>query len=103
MNHTAATDPVIPGKSGPKFFGIPFGDFGLFATLLLSLSLGFLAFFAVTFVSIFGILIFNGVTHHTVDLSSSYKFIALPAGAFVLILSLFVLGGAWLRRRLTGR
>ena len=88
---------------GPRFFGIPYGDFGLFATLLISLALGFMTFFAVTFVSIFGILIFNATTHHAVDLSHAYKYIALPAGCFVLGLSLVILGSVWLRRRLTGR
>ena len=38
-----------------RFFGIPFGDFGLFATILLSFSLGFLAFFATCFLAIFGV------------------------------------------------
>ncbi len=88
---------------GPRVFGIPFGDFGLFASLLISLSLGFMTFFAMTFLSIFGILLYNSTTHATVDLAFSYKFIAFPAGLIVLAVSLSTLGTVWLRRRVLGK
>ena len=85
-----------------RIFGIQFGDYGLFATLLLSFSLGFMAFFATCFVAIFGILIYNGVGHHTVNFADSYRYIALPAGLIVLAASLVVLMGFWFRRKLSG-
>ena len=96
---------VIPSTAtrGPALFGIPFGDFGLFASLLISLSLGFLTFFAVTFLSIFGILIYNGATHRAIDLSFSYKYMGLPAGCGILLLSLSILGIVWIRRRVLGK
>jgi hypothetical protein len=84
-----------------RFFGIQFGDFGLFATILLSFSLGFLAFFATCFVAIFGILIYNSAGHH-VNFADSYRYIALPVGLAVLAISLIVLLGFWLRRKLSG-
>ena len=96
--------PLVAATSrGPRFLGIPYGDFGLFASVLISLALGFMTFFAVTFVSIFVLLIHNAVTHRVIDLSYGYKYVALPAGLVVLALSLAVLGSVWLRRKLTGR
>ena len=85
-----------------RFFGIPLGDFGLFATVLLSFSLGFLAFFATCFVAIFGILIYNSAGHHNMNFADSYRYIALPVGLAVLAVSLIVLLGFWLRRKLSG-
>lgn len=90
-------------SSGPRIFGVPYGDFGLFASVLISAALGFMTFFVVTFLSIFGILIYNGASHRAIDLSVSYKFIALPAGSVVLVIALAVLGSVWIRRRLTGK
>lgn len=83
-----------------KIFGVQFGDFGLFATLLLSFSLGFLAFFATCFFAIFGILIYNSAGHH-MNFADSYRYIALPVGLAVLAVSLIVLLGFWLRRKLS--
>ena len=102
MSHSAGTLSSTR-STGPRFFGIPYGDFGLFATLLISVAFGFMTFFAVTFVSIFSILIYNGGGHHALDLSSGYKYVALPAGCVVLAIALATLGSVWLRRRLTGR
>jgi len=83
-----------------KIFGIQLGDFGLFATLLLSVSLGFMAFFATCFAAIFGILIYNSAGHH-VNFADSYRYIALPVGLTVLAVSLILLLGLWLRRKLS--
>jgi ABC-type dipeptide/oligopeptide/nickel transport system permease subunit len=84
-----------------RIFRIPLGDFGFFASLLLSFSLGFLAFFATCFIAIFGILIYNGAGHH-VNFADSYRYIALPVGLIVLAVSFVVLLGFWLRRKLSG-
>lgn len=85
-----------------RIFGIPAGDFGLFASTLIAVALGFIAFFGVTFLSIFGLMIYNGAGHR-VTLDASYKYIGLPAGILVLVLSYALLLGIWLRRKLTGR
>lgn len=86
-----------------RFFGIPVGGFGLFASLLLSFSLGFMAFFASCFVSIFGILIYNNIGHHSLNFADSYRYVALPVGLAVLAISLIAFVGLWLRRKLSGR
>jgi len=86
-----------------RFFGIPLGNFGLFASLLLSFSLGFAAFFGATFVAIFSLLIYNQAGHHTVNYADTYKLFGLPIGLGVLTISLLFFGFLWIRRKLTGR
>ena len=91
------------GRNGFRLFGVPFGDFGLFASTLIAVALGFMAFFGVTFVSIFGLMIYNHAGGHHVTLDTAYKFIGLPAGIFVLIVSLAGMFAIWLRRKVTAR
>jgi|SRR5215472_7721186 len=79
-------------------FGVPLDNLGWFASLLMSLAAGFIAFFATTFVGIITILLYNSTTHHTVDLALSYKRGGLIAGILVLLLSLAFLGTQWVRR-----
>lgn len=90
-------------RGGIRICGVPIGDFGLLSSALIALALGFITFFGVTFLSIFGLMIYNRAGGHHVTLDTGYKFIALPAGIFVLIVSLAVLLGIWLHRKLTGR
>jgi hypothetical protein len=100
-NSGPAPDPGV-ARDSFRIFNVPIGDFGLFASALISLALGFITFFGVTFLSIFGLMIYNRGGHH-VTLDTSYKFIALPAGIFVLIVSFAALFAIWLRRKLSGR
>jgi hypothetical protein len=100
---TSASAAPVPTGAGPRIFGVPYGDFGLFASTLVSLSLGFITFFGVTFLSIFGILIVNAVTHRAIDLSHGYKYVAFPAGCVAAVLSLLTLGTVWVRRRVLGK
>ena len=94
----------IAANSGQgKVLGIPLGNFGFFSGLLLSFSAGFFAFFLTCFFAIFGILIYNSAGHHHVDYADSYRYIALPAGLIVLALSLVIIMGMWLRRKVSGR
>ena len=86
-----------------RIFGIPAGDFGLFASTLIAVALGFIAFFGVTFLSIFGLMIYNSAGHHRITLDASYKYIGLPAGILMLGVSYAMLLGIWLRRKMTGR
>jgi hypothetical protein len=99
-NHDPNHDPA---RGGITICGAPIGGFGLFSSVLIALALGFIAFFGTTFLSIFGLMIYNRAGGHHVTLDTSYKFIALPAGIFVLIVSLAGLLGIWLHRKLTGR
>ena len=91
-----------PGTNGNiRVWGVPVGDFGFFSSVLIAVALGFITFFGVTFLSIFGLMIYNRAGGHHVTLDTAYKFIALPAGVFMLIISLAALLGIWLHRKLT--
>ena len=81
-------------------FGVPLGDLGWFTTLLMSLAMGFAAFFAATFCAIVGLLLYNTVTHRTVDFALTYKRAGLPVGVLVLVVTLGYLGTLWVRRQL---
>lgn len=94
---------MTAGSAHGRVLGIPLGDFGLFSGLLMSFSAGFFAFFLSCFFSIFGILIYNTAGHHHVDLADSYRYVGLPVGVVVLLLSLVIIMGSWLRRKVSGR
>ena len=79
------------------FFGIPLGDLGWFASLLIALATGFAAFFAATFLGIVTLLIRQSAGH-PVDYAIAYRLIGLPVGAAVLLLALACLGTLWLKR-----
>ncbi len=81
-------------------FGVPVGDLGWFATLLMSLASGFVGFFAATFLGIASILIYNTAGHHTADFAWSYRRIGLPVGVAIAVLALGYLGSLWARRQL---
>jgi hypothetical protein len=81
-------------------FGIPLGDLGLFATLLISAAVGFAAFFAATFCAIIGLLFYKMATSHMPDFTLTYKWVGLPVGIGVLVLSLAFLGTLWVKRKL---
>jgi hypothetical protein len=96
--HGSSTSPRTFGSG--YLFGVPLGDLGWFASLLMSFALGFAGFFAATFCGIIGILFYNTATHHAVDFAISYKEIGLPAGVVVLVVALACLGTLWVRRQL---
>jgi hypothetical protein len=85
---------------GGYLFGVPLGDLGWFASLLMSFALGFAAFFAATFCAIVAVLIWNTATHHPIDFALTYIRVGLPAGILVLLASLAYLGTLWIRRQL---
>ena len=82
-------------------FGLPLGNFGFFASLLIAFSAGFLAFFLTTFFAILGILFYNSIGGHSMDYAAAYKVIALPVGVVVLVVGLFFFGFLWIRRKTT--
>ena len=90
------------GDSG-KLFGIPLGRMGLFSSLLMAFSFGFLVFFATCFVAILSLLFYNSAGHHSVNMADSYRYFALPAGLAALAFALVVLLGLWVRRKIAGR
>jgi TRAP-type C4-dicarboxylate transport system permease small subunit len=79
-------------------FGVPLGNLGWFATLLMAAASGFMAFFASTFCAIVFILIYNSATHRTLDFALSYRRVGLPIGLVVMAIALGTLGTLWLRR-----
>ncbi len=96
--HAGSASPRTFGSGYP--FGVPLGDLGWFTSLLMSFALGFAAFFAATFCAILSILIYNTVTHHSVDFALTYKWVGLPVGFLVLLVTLGYLGMLWVRRLL---
>ena len=81
-------------------FGIPLGDLGLFTTLLMSAAVGFAAFFAATFCAIVVLLFDKAATSHMPDFTITYKWVGLPVGVAVLLLTLAYLGTLWIKRKL---
>ena len=87
-------------QSTATLFGIPIGELGWFASLLMGTATGFAAFFAATFVGIFSILILNSVGHRSVDFALSYRRVGFPVGMVVLVTAWSYLGTLWVRRQL---
>ena len=94
------------GTRSGNWSGLPLGDFGLFASALLAVSLGLGAFCASCFVAIVGLLIYNSTGHavgrRAIDYADSYRYVALPVGSATLLVSGLVLLGLWVRRKLRG-
>ncbi len=86
-----------PVRSG--LFGLPVGDFGLFASGLIAVALGLAGFCGSCFLAIVGILLYNSAGHHAVDYAISYRYIALPVGVAVMLGSGLVLAALWVRRQ----
>jgi len=93
--------PGADPRPGPHLFGVPIGDLGLFASVIIAGALGLIAFFLTTFFSIFGLMIHNGVSRHHITLDMSYKLIALPVGLLVLVGSFLALFIIWLRQKIS--
>lgn len=102
MTHTSQNGTLTaPRAFGSGYlFGIPLGDLGLFATLLMSTAVGFAAFFAATFCAIITLLFYKTATGRMPDFTITYKWVGLPAGIVILVLTLAYLGTLWLKRKL---
>ncbi len=83
-----------------KFLGFPLKGFGFFTSLLLAASSGFFTFFLVTAVSIFGLLFWNQILHHTVNYANSYLYFGFPAAVAVWSIALIVFGTLWIRAKM---
>jgi len=81
-----------------NLFGVPLGDLGWFASLLIGTAAGFVAFFATTFLGIVGIMIYNSTGHHTVDYALSYRRGGLTVGLITLVAAWTYLGALWAKR-----
>jgi hypothetical protein len=78
-------------------FGAPVKDLGWFASLIMGLASGMIAFFAATFVGIVFILCWNTAGHHA-DYTVSYRLMGLPAGVLMAVAALTYLGIFWVKR-----
>lgn len=96
---TQRPDTQANRQSSFVLFGIPLGEFGLFTSLLLSLSLGFVGFFSGTFLAIVALLIYN-LSGHRVDYANSYLLVGLPVGLAAMALGLGFFGVLWIRRQI---
>ena len=93
---TSAGTARLSGKG--VLFGVPVGELGWFASLLMGTAAGFAAFFATTFVSIISLLIFNTVSGRAIDYAYTYKRVGLPVGLVVLAVAYGYLALLWGRR-----
>ncbi|WP_348267669.1 hypothetical protein P8936_00140 [Edaphobacter paludis] len=102
MAHTSQNGTLTaPRAFGSGYlFGVPLGDLGLFTTLLMSAAVGFAAFFASTFCAIITLLFYKVATSHMPDFTITYKWVGLPVGVVVLLLTLAYLGTLWVKRKL---
>jgi hypothetical protein len=87
-------------QSAATLFGIPLGELGWFASLLMGTATGFAAFFAATFCAIFSILILNSAGHRSIDFALSYRRVGFPVGMVVLVTAWSYLGTLWVRRQM---
>ena len=99
---TGPPDGLARLRGAGVLFGVPFGDLGLFASLLMGAAASFAAFFAATFVGIISILIYNSLGH-SMDYAYSYLRLGLPVGVLVLAVAMGYLGTLWVRRQVRRR
>jgi hypothetical protein len=92
---------IAQGKlgGGGKIFGFPLEGFSLFQSLLLTLALAFLTFFAATCIAIFVLLAWNALGGHSVNYADTYLYVGLPAGLIVLVLALPFFLVLWVRAK----
>ena len=87
-------------QSAATLFGVPIGELGWFASLLMGTATGFAAFFAATFLAIVSILILNSAGHRSIDFALSYRTVGFPVGMVVLVTAWSYLGTLWVRRQM---
>lgn len=85
---------------GGTFLGFPLEGFSLFQSLLLALTSAFFTFFATTAVTIFALLAWNLIGHHTVNYADTYLYVGFPAGVVALLIALPLFGTLWIRAKL---
>jgi hypothetical protein len=91
---------VQTGRGGGRVLGFPLQGFSLFQSLLLSVAAAFFTFFATTCISIFALLAWNLLGHHSVNFADTYRYVGLPAGVLVLMVALPYFLTLWVRAKL---
>jgi hypothetical protein len=85
-----------------RILGFPLEGFSLFQSLLLAFASAFLTFFAATCVSIFALLGWNLLGHHSVNFADTYRYVGFPAGVVVLAVALPYFLMLWVRAKARG-
>jgi hypothetical protein len=93
---------VESGRHGGMILGFPLEGFSLFQSLLLAFASAFLTFFAATCVSIFALLGWNLLGHHSVNFADTYRYVGFPAGVVVLAVALPYFLMLWVRAKARG-
>ena len=91
----ASLNDVARARREGTILGIPFGDLGWFASLLIGLATGMAAFFLSTFAAIFALLLDQALTHRVPDYAIAYRLIGFPIGAVVMATALTYLTFQW--------
>ena len=84
---------------GGTFLGFPLEGFSFFQSMLLAFASAFFTFFATTCISIFALLAWNGIGHHTVNYADTYLYVGFPAGLLMLCIALPLFGALWVRAK----
>ncbi len=98
MSRTMPLEKNAAPRSG-KVFGFPLEGFSLFQSLLLAVASGFITFFATTCISIFSLLFWNVLGHHSVNFADTYRYVGFPAGVLVLVVALPFFLTLWVRAK----
>jgi hypothetical protein len=80
--------------------GFPVEDFSLIQSLLLTLASTLIAFFGCTAASIFALLAWNGLGHHSVNYADSYLYVGLPAAVLAFAITAPLFGVLWIRAKM---
>jgi hypothetical protein len=100
---TAFSHSAEPERGSGSFLGFPLEGFGFFTSLLLAASSGFFTFFLVTALSIFGLLVWNQLLHHSVNYADSYLYCGFPAAVAIWTVALIVFGTLWVRAKINAK
>ena len=85
--------PGYANYTGPRLFGAPVGDLSAFQTVLATIAIGALSFFAATFFGILGISVLSiGAPPHDGLQRRAYKFVGVPVGLLMLFATGLYLG-----------
>ncbi len=94
------TEQASTTRRSGTFLGFPLEGFGFFTSVLLAAASGFFTFFLVTALSIFALLFWNQLGHHSVDYADTYRYCGFPAAVVVWTIAFFVFGSLWIRAKI---
>jgi len=99
----ATQNDVARARREGVILGIPFGDLGWFASLLIGVATGMAAFFLTTFAAIVGLLFYQAFSHKVPAYDMAYRNFGFPVGAVVMVTALGYLAILWSRRMIRKR